>query len=71
MWNNYEYEKDINMKNIIYCDINNGSLNINYWIKVLNDSDERKNILQKGIDKANEFYSNIFIDLSNNTLNKF
>ena len=82
MRNNYEYEKNINMKNIIYCDTNNGSLNINYWLKVLNDEEERKIILQKGIDKANEFYSNIInldsninnnisIDLSNNTLNKF
>lgn len=80
MWNNYEYQKSINIKNIIYCDINNGSLNVNYWLKVLNDVAERKNILQKGIDKANEFYSNIINstldnklsnDLSNNTLHKF
>lgn len=86
MLNNYKYEKCIDIKNIIYCDINNGSLNINYWIKVLNNLDERKNIIQKGIDKANEFYSNIInstldnivvndlsnisIDLSNNTLYK-
>ena len=59
MLNNYDYNKNISIKNIIDCDINNGSLNINYWLKVLNDEEERKIILQKGLDKANEFYSNI------------
>ena len=71
---------NINLKNIDYikytikCNLNNYSFNLNYWYNVLNDENERKNLIKNGIDKANDFlklinYPNIpdnTNDISNN-----
>ena len=71
MCRNIDLKKNKNIKNLIECDTNNGSLNIEYWLKVLNSQEEREKILNNGIIKANEFildnYINfINIDVSNN-----
>tara|TARA_R110002072_G_scaffold244302_3_gene403656 strand:- start:7703 stop:8713 length:1011 start_codon:yes stop_codon:yes gene_type:complete len=72
MCRNVEFKKRENIKNLIECDTNNGSLNIEYWLKVLNLQYEREKILNNGIIKANEFIilhnnSNLInIDISNN-----
>ena len=70
MCRNAELESNINIFNTISCDTNNGSLNIEYWFKVLNSQEERENILNRGVFKANEFISNNYSDFINiNNLN--
>lgn len=66
MCKNTEYENTLNLKNIIKCDTNNGSLNIEYWLKVLNNIKEREKLLKNGIKKGNQF-----IDYINELSKKF
>lgn len=56
---------NFNIYNTIYCDLNNGSLNLEFWLKVLNNREERQNILDKGIIDANKFLTNKYSYLFN------
>ena len=58
MCRNNLLKNNLDMKNIIYCDTNNGSLNIEYWIKVLNNSEERSKVIENGYNKGLEFLNN-------------
>ena len=66
MCRNTELENTINVFNTISCDTNNGSLNIEFWLKVLNSQEEREIMVNKGIMKANEFITEKYNGLENN-----
>lgn len=70
MCKNSEFEKNNFVKNTIKCKINNGSLNIEYWLNVLNNQSEREKLLENGINIANEFISNNLIKLDDISINE-
>tara|TARA_R110002072_G_scaffold210345_3_gene367980 strand:+ start:1232 stop:2278 length:1047 start_codon:yes stop_codon:yes gene_type:complete len=68
MCRNVEFENTLKIKNVIKCDTNNGSLNLQYWLNVLNNMEEREKLLKNGISKANNFINDLSNNIENNDL---
>lgn len=69
MCTNINFKNIDNIKYTIKCNLNNGSFNLNYWYNVLNNENERKILINNGIDKANEFLKLINTTDIDNSIN--
>ena len=64
----FEKQNTLVIKNIINCSCTNNTIDIDYWIKVFYEKDERQLLINYGEELGEEFIKEFLLDLSANIL---